>query len=64
MKNHIFLLAAALAFTTTGHAQEEKAPRKWWQDIKQNTTFGGYVIGKAAFNEPRPGCKERIAFHV
>ena len=31
------------------HAEENKG--KWWQDIKQNTTFGGYVIGKAAFND-------------
>ncbi|MCD8318388.1 MAG: OprO/OprP family phosphate-selective porin [Paraprevotella sp.] len=32
-----------------GHAEEYKG--KWWQEIKQNTTFGGYVIGKAAFND-------------
>ena len=50
MKHNIFLLAAALAFAGTAHAQEG-AQRKWWQDIKQNTTFGGYVIGKAAFND-------------
>ena len=51
MKHKLFLLAAALTFAVAAHAQEEKAPRKWWQDIKQNTTFGGYVIGKAAFND-------------
>ena len=31
------------------HAEGNKG--KWWQEIKQNTTFGGYVIGKAAFND-------------
>ena len=51
MKHKLFLLAAALTFAVAAHAQEEKASRKWWQDIKQNTTFGGYVIGKAAFND-------------
>ena len=50
MKHNIFLLAAALAFAVTAHAQEG-TQRKWWQDIKQSTTFGGYVIGKAAFND-------------
>ena len=50
MKDRILLTAAALAFAGLLHAQED-TPRKWWQDIKQNTTFGGYVIGKAAFND-------------
>ena len=25
--------------------------KKWWENIKQSTTFGGYVIGKASFND-------------
>ena len=30
---------------------QDSSKKKWWQDIKQNSTFGGYVVGKAAFND-------------
>ena len=58
MKDRILLTAAALAFAGLLHAQED-TPRKWWQDIKQNTTFGGYVIGKAAFEALKESGPER-----
>ena len=45
----ITLFAASFLMLLNSNAQEEG--KKWWQDIKQNTTFGGYVIGKAAFND-------------
>ena len=46
-KTTIAIACALLAQGTT--AQENKG--KWWTDIKQNTKFGGYVVGKAAFND-------------
>lgn len=46
----LFLSALLLATSTSLYAQEN-IKKKWWQDIKQNTTFGGYVVGKAAFND-------------
>ena len=45
----VFLFIAGAWMAWASHAEENKG--KWWQDIKQNTTFGGYVIGKAAFND-------------
>ncbi len=33
------------------HSKAEENKEKWWQNIRQNTTFGGYVVGKAAFND-------------
>ena len=45
----VFLFIAGAWMAWASHAEENKG--KWWHDIKQNTTFGGYVIGKAAFND-------------
>ena len=45
----VFLFIAGAWMAWASHAEGNKG--KWWQDIKQNTTFGGYVIGKAAFND-------------
>lgn len=41
----LFLTSISLTFA------QDSSKKKWWQDIKQNTTFGGYVVGKAAFND-------------
>ena len=46
-KAFLFMAGAWMAWAC--HAEGNKG--KWWQEIKQNTTFGGYVIGKAAFND-------------
>lgn len=45
----ILIAVAGLLLTLRTGAQENKG--KWWEDIKQNTRFGGYVVGKAAFND-------------
>ena len=49
MKRIITVLTVCSLCLTAAHAQNEE--KKWWEDIKQNTTFGGYVVGKAAFND-------------
>ncbi len=49
MKKFTLAFGFVLLFCITLTAQEKK--KKWWEDIKQNTTFGGYVVGKAAFND-------------
>lgn len=45
----LFMAGAWMAWAA--HAGGDKGG--WWRDIKQNTTFGGFVVGKAAFNDQR-----------
>lgn len=48
MKKNTLLLAFSLLALSTGAQEKGKSV---WNDIKQNTTFGGYVIGTASFND-------------
>lgn len=48
MKRTAWALVCAMIAASAG-AQENNG--KWWENIKQSTKFGGYVVGKAAFND-------------
>ncbi len=48
MKKNILLTTCLLAALGTSAQDNQK---KWWQDIKQSTTFSGYVVGRATFND-------------
>lgn len=56
MKYTILCIACCM-MTTAVTAKKEQA--QWWKDIKQNTTFGGYVVGKAAFNSQKTDNKNK-----
>ena len=49
MKKNALIFCLLFIYSVAVLAQEKS--KKWWEDIKQNTTFGGYVVGKAAFND-------------
>ncbi len=49
MKKKVFFFVVGIWMVGAAHAEGHKG--KWWQDIKQNTTIGGLVVGKAAFND-------------
>ena len=61
MKRIITVLTVCSLCLTAAHAQNEE--KKWWEDIKQNTTFGGYVVGKAAFNDQDLDSKNKVTVH-
>lgn len=52
MKRNAIWILLALCATTAG-AEEKNRPV--WNDIKQHTTFGGYVIGSAAYSSQELG---------
>lgn len=53
MKKTLLILTLISLFHLNAFSQDNdsKDKKKWWENIKQNTTFGGYVIGKASFND-------------
>lgn len=51
MKRIIFFLTIVFLLPPTFRAQTENSKKTWREEIKQQTTFGGYVVGKASFTD-------------
>lgn len=52
MKRIFLTVSLIVCFAFAVFPQESGiAEKKWWEDIKQTTTFGGYIIGQASFND-------------